>query len=36
MKFANFLVHKEDVLRTRQCVNNVSKGDLTMSKYANT
>jgi len=33
MKVANFLEHKEDVLRTKQCVNNVQKGYLNMSKH---
>jgi hypothetical protein len=30
MKGANFLEHKEDILRTKQCVNNVLKDDLTV------
>ena len=33
MKVANFLEHKEDILRTKQCVNNVPKGYLNVSKH---
>jgi hypothetical protein len=36
MKVVNFPLHKEDVLRTKQCVNHVQKNDLNMSKHAKT